>query len=104
MSDPIAINDASYLSGRTVFPGGRWRPTLTLVLWSKTKGSLAVACLCTELAFMPSCRTVVLSKRFTDRANRATDRAAELMSYEPSCRANRATDRAVELMSFYHRG
>ncbi|XXG69640.1 hypothetical protein AAC387_Pa06g2452 [Persea americana] len=58
MSDPIAINDCSYLSGRAVFPGGRWRPTLTLVVWSGTKDGLAVACLCTELAFMPSYQTV----------------------------------------------
>jgi len=43
MSNPIAINDRPYLSGRAVFPegrwrpiltlGGEWRPTLTLVLW-----------------------------------------------------------------------
>ncbi|XXG62116.1 hypothetical protein AAC387_Pa05g0545 [Persea americana] len=75
MSDPIAINVCSYLSGRAVFPGGRWRPTLTLVLWYETKDGLAVACLCTELAFMPNCRSVVLSYR-------AIDRAAELKTFD----------------------
>ncbi|XXG49550.1 hypothetical protein AAC387_Pa02g3709 [Persea americana] len=74
MSDPIVINDCSYLSGRAVFPGGRWRPTLTLAFWSETKDGLAVACPYTELAFMPSCRTVVPSYR-------AIDRAAELTSF-----------------------
>ncbi|KAJ8615668.1 hypothetical protein MRB53_035040 [Persea americana] len=77
MSDPIAINDCSYLSGRTVFPGGRWRPTLILALWSEAKGGLAVACLCTELASMPSCRAVVLSYR-------AIEQAAELLTELPS--------------------
>ena len=76
MSNPIAINDRPYLSGRAVFPegrwrpiltlGGEWRPTLTLVLWlgmlwPGTKDSLAVARHCTVLALIPSCRTAVLT-------------------------------------------
>ena len=75
MSNPIAINDRPYLSGRAVFPEGRWRPILTLggewrptltlmlwlgVLWPGTKDSLAVARHCTGLALIPSCRTAVL--------------------------------------------
>ncbi|KAJ8650213.1 hypothetical protein MRB53_003236 [Persea americana] len=78
MSDPIAINDRPYLSGRAVFPEGRWRPILTLggewrptltlmlwlgVLWPGTKDSLAVARLCTGLALIPSCRTAVLTSQ-----------------------------------------
>ncbi|XXG47100.1 hypothetical protein AAC387_Pa02g1799 [Persea americana] len=68
MSNPIAINDRPYLSGCAVFPGGRWRPTLTLVLRSGTKDGLAVARPCTGLALIPSCRTVVLSLQATDRS------------------------------------
>ncbi|XXG49465.1 hypothetical protein AAC387_Pa02g3644 [Persea americana] len=74
MSDPIVINECSYLSERAVFPGGRWRPTLTLAFWSETKDGLAVVYFCTELAFTSSCRTVVPSYR-------AIDRAAELTGY-----------------------
>ncbi|XXG51986.1 hypothetical protein AAC387_Pa03g0421 [Persea americana] len=66
MSNPIAINDRPYLSGCAVFPGGRWRPTLTLVLRSGTKDGLAVARPCTGLAPIPSCQTVVLSLQATD--------------------------------------
>ncbi|XXG87471.1 hypothetical protein AAC387_Pa11g2148 [Persea americana] len=68
MSNPIAINDRPYLSGRAVFPGGRWRPTLILVLRSGTKDGLAVAHPYTGLAPIPSCRAVVLSLQATDRS------------------------------------
>ena len=77
MSDPIVINDCSYLVWARRISGGKWRPTLTLVFWSETKDGLAVACPYTELAFMPSYRTVVLSYR-------AIDRAAELLTELPS--------------------
>ncbi|XXG54100.1 hypothetical protein AAC387_Pa03g2066 [Persea americana] len=72
MSDPIVINDCSYLSGHAVFPGGRWRATLTLAFWSETKDGLAVVCLRTKLASMPNCRTVVPSYRAIDRAAKLT--------------------------------
>ncbi|XXG42398.1 hypothetical protein AAC387_Pa01g2689 [Persea americana] len=97
MSDPIAINDCSYLSGRAVFSGGRWRPTLILALWYEAKDGLGVVCLCTELASMPSCRTIAELLSYY----RAT---TELPSYYRAATELPSYYRAAELTSYYHRG